>query len=264
MTCVTTSRNCLTCGFSQYGLHLFLYSSQCLQTCPNGYWPNISGNTCDACNSACLLCTSSAQTSCTKCGNFSTNIYYKYTKSNICNTTCPDGEFISASIPNYCQICSINCVTCYGTAENCTSSTCAANFYFLNNSCLAACPDNYYADVTLRQCLQCTAGCQSCFAAGLSSCTKCKALNNGTLYYLQTGITTCGPSCASGEDLNNVTLQCTACNPVCATCTSYSVCQNCQSLNGVAYYLNSGSCIISCPSNKFGQLSNFTCLLCAV
>ena len=76
MTCVTTSRNCLTCGFSQYGLHLFLYSSQCLQTCPNGYWPNISGNTCDACNSACLLCTSSAQTSCTKCGNFSTNIYY--------------------------------------------------------------------------------------------------------------------------------------------------------------------------------------------
>jgi len=262
-TCETTSRNCLTCGFSQYGFNLFFYNNQCLQTCPGGYWPNTSGNTCDACDSACLICTNSTLTSCTTCGNVTGTVYYKYTKANTCNTTCPDGEFTSASIPNYCQLCSVNCVTCSGTAENCTSSTCAANFFFYNYSCLNVCPDNYYADVTLRQCIQCTPGCKSCFGSGLNSCTKCNNLTNGTSYYLQIGVSICGPSCNSGEYKNNANLQCTACNPVCATCTLYTVCQTCQSLNGVAYYLESNACIISCPSNKFGQLSNFTCLACA-
>lgn len=153
-------------------------------------------------------------------------------------------------------------MTCSVTAENCTSSNCSANYFYLNNSCLTTCPDNYYADVTQRQCIKCTAGCQSCFSSGLNSCTKCSPLANGTSYFLQINQTTCGPLCNPEEYQFILTLQCVACNPVCASCTSYSVCQSCQSLNGVAYYLDSNTCIIKCPSIKFGQLSNFTCLNC--
>jgi len=58
------------------------------------------------------------------------------------------------------------------------------------------CPDNYYPDSTVRQCLQCTPGCQTCTGSGLNKCSKCNV--NVVQYYLQIGINTCGPGCNDG------------------------------------------------------------------
>lgn len=222
---------------SPFMVSLYLYNNSCLMSCPAGYWKNSSGSTCDPCNAACALCSDSTVNTCTQCRNISSDIYYKQIGANVCSLACPDGQFIHPNIPNYCQPCSPNCITCANTAENCTNLSCSINYYYLNNSCLTLCPNNYYSDSSLRQCLQCAAGCQKCFGSGLDACTKCSTLGNGTQYYLQIGNTTCGPICNLGEYPSSLTKKCEVCPDACRTCTSQSVCQSCRSVNGLAYYL---------------------------
>ena len=76
-TCTTTSTNCLTCGFSAYGFELYLHNAACLLTCPNGFWANTVGNTCDACTAGCLTCTNAGLSSCMTCDNATGSPYYK-------------------------------------------------------------------------------------------------------------------------------------------------------------------------------------------
>ena len=199
MTCVSSSTQCTSCGFSIGAQDLFLYSSKCLLNCPDGYWGNITDHTCYTCSPGCAICTNIGLTYCSVCNNVSGTPYYKYINSNTCGTTCPDGSFISASQPNKCMACSKQCITCSVVADNCTNTNCSLNYFYHNGACLSQCPDNYYADLSTRLCSQCTEGCQSCFASGLSSCTKCKALSNATNYFLQTTGNTCGPTCSPGE-----------------------------------------------------------------
>ena len=261
MTCTGTASNCLSCGFSQYGFDLFLHGSQCLLTCPTGYWANKTGHSCDACSLGCASCSYLGLTFCSVCKNDTTVIYYKDLDTATCGTTCPDGQFISAAVPNICQRCSPTCLTCSVAAENCTNLNCSINYYYLNNSCLSACPNQYYADSTLRQCLICTSGCALCFGTGLTSCTKCNA-PGGVQYYKQIGITTCATGCNPGEYPSPLTKECTLCPNVCATCSSSATCLSCQSLFGVAYYLSGTSCIYACPFGEYGNLTDFKCYTC--
>lgn len=173
LTCVNSSSNCLTCGFSSIGVNLYLSGNKCVATCPQGQWGNSTNYTCDDCTGGCLACTGPSLSECTLCGNYSNSTYYKHISATICNTTCPDGQFISASIPHFCQLCSSICVTCSEVADNCTSSTCAANYFYLDNECLNVCPNNYYPDRSTRECKGCASGCATCFGADNSSCTVC-------------------------------------------------------------------------------------------
>ena len=159
---------------------------------------------------------------------------------------------------NVCQPCSSVCVTCSVAAENCTSTTCPQNLFFLSNQCLSSCPDGYYADTALRQCKACATECLKCFGAGAAACTKCSASA-----YLQIGLTTCAATCNPGEYANSVNNECTECNPACALCTSPTVCQSCQSVNGLGYFLDVNKCTVKCPSDKFGNTGNFQCVGCA-
>lgn len=155
LTCNISSSNCLTCGFVEaIGAYLYYYNSKCLQQCPAGFWANSTLYTCDSCAAGCSSCFGPDLASCTAC-NTNTTQYYKFIGSTTCNTTCPAGQFISASIDFLCQLCSPVCVTCDTIAENCTSSNCSINYYFLNNSCLSSCPNGYYSDATQRRCLGC-------------------------------------------------------------------------------------------------------------
>jgi len=116
ITCINSSSTCLSCGFSTLGANFFFYNNQCLLNCPLSYWPNSATFTCDVCNPACIACTNGSINSCSICNNVSSTIYYKVIGANTCSTTCPNGQFISSSKPNYCQACSSVCITCVNTA----------------------------------------------------------------------------------------------------------------------------------------------------
>lgn len=198
-TCETNSTNCLSCSFSLFGADLFFFFNKCVLTCPGGYWSNKTSHYCDSCDVGCSICTNSGLNACSSCRNASNGtIYYKHIGATTCGLGCPDGQYISAGIPNLCQPCSSACITCASNPENCTNVNCSLNFFFLNNSCLRTCPDNYYPNSTLRQCIQCDQGCQTCYASGLNACTRCNSLANGTQYYLQIGIDICSSSCMPG------------------------------------------------------------------
>ena len=260
LTC-TSSTQCTSCG-SVGGQDLFLYSSKCLLSCPNGIWGNVSDHKCYSCSSGCSLCTNIGLNYCSACKNDSSTQYYKHIGVNTCGTTCSDGSFISASVPNICQACSKQCITCSILADNCTNTNCSINYFYLNGSCLSQCSDNYFADRSTRLCTGCTDGCQSCFAIGLASCTKCKPLSNGVDYFLQTTGTTCGPNCLLGEYKDTMSLTCTPCRQACKTCTSLAVCQSCQSVDGFAYFLQSSTCTSICSNGTYGEISNNTCNNC--
>lgn len=266
VTCVNSSSTCLSCGFSEFGYNLYLANNSCVASCPVGYWGNATLFTCDKCSPGCTACTSLSD--CSVCGNVTINstaadVYYKDIYSSVCNLTCPDGQFISSTKQNVCVLCSSQCVTCFGIASNCTSSTCLANYFFLNGSCLSVCPDNYYPNSTVWQCQQCSSGCQSCFGSGLTQCTKCNLFNSTTQYYLEIGGNTCGPTCNLGEFPSPLTKLCTFCNAACSNCSSLTICSSCQSVNGIAYFLNATTCTALCPSTQFGNTTSFICQSCA-
>ena len=102
VSCLTCDYNysyCLSCGFSQLGSYLYLYENQCLLNCPVGYYANSNGLICNTCTVGCSNCYSLGLNYCTACNNdTSNNTYYKYIGWNTCNTSCPNGQFISSSI----------------------------------------------------------------------------------------------------------------------------------------------------------------------
>ena len=184
---------------SSFGVHLYLSGTSCIATCPQSQWGNNSTHTCDSCSPGCLTCTNTGLDNCQSCANVSATQYYLIMGTTTCSTSCPDGQYIDSNHPNDCRPCASNCITCLGTADHCTNTNCSANFLFLNNSCLANCPTNYYyADLVSRQCASCASGCLKCFGPLTSQCTECD-LAGGNQYYLQRGTTTCNTVCNSGE-----------------------------------------------------------------
>ena len=106
----------MTCGQSITGQTLYLSGTDCLASCPKGFYGRSSDNTCQPCISGCSACTDYGLSFCSECTTVSSTAYYKHIGDTVCSTSCPNGQYILASIPNICQQCSSNCLTCSGTA----------------------------------------------------------------------------------------------------------------------------------------------------
>lgn len=113
-TCVTSSGNCLTCGFSALGINLYLFNNSCLSSCPNKFWPNSTSNECDGCNPGCAICTGPTLNNCSVCTTYNNSgtleVYLKVVGETICSLICPNGQFINPTILNNCAICDIGCI----------------------------------------------------------------------------------------------------------------------------------------------------------
>ena len=187
-------------------------------TCPNGYYGKVADHNCTVCHPGCARCTDGTLTGCSICANDTGTVYYKEIGATVCNTTCPDSQFISVSVPFLCQACSSTCITCATVADNCTTASCPVNLYYLNNSCLSQCPTGYYADAS-RLCQGCAVGCFSCFGAGSNKCSKCQTESGPTPYYLK-DVSTCTTVCDNGFYGNATTNLCVACPAACKLCSS--------------------------------------------
>ena len=268
LTCIGTSSYCLTCGFSTIGANLYLYGSSCLLTCPDGYFANVTANTCDPCHFGCATCTGPLLTNCIVCNNYNNSgtidVYYKVVGQTTCNTSCPTGQFIS-SLPNACASCDPGCISCSITSTNCTINACNTGYYYLatNNSCLSTCPDNYYANTTTGLCTVCAAGCQLCYGGSLNECTQCQIATNNVSYFKVIDVNTCTTTCPNGSYPYSLLLACKYCDPSCLTCnTSATDCQTCNNVTGIPYFYLSNKCLAICPNGYYGETSNNTCVLC--
>lgn len=175
----------------------------------------------------------------------------------------------------------------------------------LTNQCILSCPPLYFQNITSNACSRCPNECLECIK--FEECTSC-----ATGYKLFSGV--CNSSCSIESPLvyanpftdacviamlcpagyfgNNVSLVCTQtcptktygenstkvcenCPQACATCTSPTSCQTCESnavlANNMCYffcnsthiYNYNGQCYNGCPAGTYLTNNNVTCENCA-
>ena len=165
---------CSAC-FSGYFLQLSPATSTCLDSCPVGYWGDITINTCIECDAACSDCTGAANTQCSACNTG----YFLQPNSTTCLDSCPDGYW-QDSANHSCASCDNSCTQCTGSLNSqcsaCNSgyvlqpssttclkkedssskdpiTSCSNGLYLYKNSdCVAACPSGYYPNTTDYKC----------------------------------------------------------------------------------------------------------------
>lgn len=160
-----------------------------------------------------------------------------YLWNGMCKNVCPIGTYANIT---QCQLCSQNCIFCFGSANNCSS--CSLDFYFIPGSfaCVSFsdCPNGTYADRISRQCKQCSLECNTCNGPTNSNCLECNfAEGFGGLQ--TTGICTkvlCPKDSFVNINLTMRNVTCQLCHPTCATCNGFGPqsCLTCvQSLHPV-------------------------------
>lgn len=156
----------------------------------------------------CATCTGNTLNDCQSCNNL-TNItgnftYYKVINQSVCSFNCPQGQFISPSILYQCQACAPQCQACEIQADRCILiNGCNTGFYFYvpTNSCLAVCPDGYYADIFTGNCTKCSGGCLTCYGGTTDLCNTCGVdPNNSTnTRFKKILIPSCVVDCPDGQ-----------------------------------------------------------------
>lgn len=121
LTCNTSATDCQTCN-NISGIPYFQLNNKCLAICPNGYYGEVSNNTCEYCPTGCSLCYGNLQSTCTKCTTALTVPYFLVYGTTNCSTSCPDGQY-SNTAANSCFLCDQNCNTCVDTSTYCLTCT---------------------------------------------------------------------------------------------------------------------------------------------
>jgi hypothetical protein len=241
-----SASECLKCDPS-----LYFSEFRCLTTCPGQTIPSdiLISNTSDkfcarnrSCDLTCLTCGVDPKL-CFVCQpNWSLD---PISRRCFNNERCSSGYFFNP-ISKTCDSCTINCATCQGLAENCTSCPTYTYNQFLNMGlCVESCPTGLFSD-ELMNCKRCSNNCATCQKTN-DYCTSCPT--NTTGKFLEYG--TCLSNCSSGMVLKG-----TPTEPLCRmNCTSPS-CLKCSS-NSL------GTCEVCDPKFpvlRFGECMNETSL----
>lgn len=88
---------------------------RCYETCPIGYFKNLSSKTCETCAEGCLICASNLASECLRC-----NENY-FLENYTCKYSCSDGYYEDVS--RVCKSCPKECSTCtsYSVCTGCIS-----------------------------------------------------------------------------------------------------------------------------------------------
>lgn len=140
--CTACASPCLTCLKVSYCTSCingtFLSQDYCVTGCPDGFYEEVSNNTCTICSDYCSSCSLNSIT-CTSCQV--SYLFYPY--NNSCLQTCPVGF-----TPNYdlqiCENCTLPCIICnQADCYRCTTIN-ATYYYNIESTCVTLCPDGYY------------------------------------------------------------------------------------------------------------------------
>ena len=252
----TSYTQCLACK-PGYFLQPASSETTCTNTCPSGYWKDITNNICAECNVACTVCSDGTHTQCTSCQLG----YFQQPSSSICLNSCPDGYW-EDSTNHICATCDPACSVC--SAQTHTQCTACKPGYFLqpsSTSCLNTCPTpGYWEDTTNHVCAECNVACAACTDASNTQCSVC---NSG--YFLQPApsSTTCLNTCPTEYWQDTTTRKCMPCDNACSDCLdgTHTQCSSCK----LGYFLqpSSTTCLDSCPTIGYWQdTTNHLCASC--
>lgn len=176
--CVDECLECTSATVCTACRNKFLTAGQCQQNCPTGKYGLTSTMTCTDCPTGCLTCLNSQACSPPCAGN------YAYDESaGQCTLNCPAGTYSGAFTPpapgsSYarCLPCSINCLTCRVSPDNCTA--CSAGYLSTMGragtcSPVNVCQPGQYANTAELACQNCAGTCLTCLFSA-SFCISCR------------------------------------------------------------------------------------------
>ena len=261
-------------------IYLLIATSTCYDICPNGYYANDVGLTCEPCLYDCFQCTNASV--CSACDN-STDFrvmntstsrclplpgYYDDGLSHIVALACNANCLTCTTSSTYCLSCPpgkfLSGTTCVGCVDpNCNNCTTSSNCW----ACVV--PYSPSAYVCVLNCTLVNGNCTSCSSTPTLACTAC-----ATGFFLNTTDNTCAVICGDGilastelcDDGNKVDgdgcssvcaietayfctgavgsrSNCSGCSPNCLNFTSFISCSLCQTI----YLLNVTS--LNCEPN---------------
>jgi len=230
--CLDNVGKCLKCT-----PNTFLYNSECLLTCPGGYYGK--EGLCLKCNSPCATCHGSDDT----CHSCIDGMYWLPDKYS-CVVSCSPEYYV---FDRACIRCESPCKTCENSAITCKS--CVQNYYLHESKCLSQCPSNTYIDV--NTCVLCDPSCLTC-QYNRQMCTSCASdryINENT----------CVDECPKGKF--EIEGTCKVCNIECSTCSgAANFCLSCTK----GKYAYGGTCLDVCPLETIADESNNACVSCGI
>jgi hypothetical protein len=141
--CTSSTTNCSGC-ITDYGL----LNRTCYSACPTGYFLN--SGLCLECSPLCISCNATNLT-CSECTVNGTNKAYLF--NGTCFKTCPNGYYSdggSGAGPNLCLPCTSPCSNCKVNSTTCLA--CISGLFLFNNTCLTACPTDYFFSNATNKC----------------------------------------------------------------------------------------------------------------
>ena len=254
----SSNSECSACN-SGYFLQPSPESTTCLNSCPSGYWKDITNHICDPCNAACSACTGSLNSQCSTCN---TNYYLQPPPAGTtCDSTCPNGYWRDDASKK-CQSCHHTCSICTGTG-NYRCSACNLG-YFLRSSvttCASTCTPGYWGNTSSNTCEICDSSCSVCTGPNNNQCSAC---NSGFFRQPAPASTTCLNSCPNGYWENTANKVCASCHIWCSECTGPNNNQ-CSACNSGFFRQPAPSgtvCLNYCPTGYGGNPTTKICVLC--
>lgn len=196
--------------FLQYG------TTTCVETCPDGQYPNATSLKCLICDSNCDTCSSDSVT-CDTC--YMDGGAHVFLEGTVCVEKCKDG-FYGENSTYTCDACADGCATCFGPdLTDCFTCRLAddgtTNFYKLadKTECMdSACPNGQFISSRYSfRCELCATQCKTCEGEA-DNCTTTEGCADNYFYYNTTN--DCLANCPKG--LYNGAIYCENCEPGCA------------------------------------------------
>ena len=234
-TCSNLPSNCTSC-LANTTTPVFLSNYQCLPTCPDYTYANLTNNECTPCVPQCEKCSSASQ--CLSC------LPSFFLMNTTCNSTCPYGYL---GVNRLCTRCNPPCDFYTLTLDTCTS--CLTTYFLVaaTSTCTKICPAGLFQNSVQGACTGCLTPCATCS----TSATTCATCSGALSLYNAT----CISQCPDGYyPLNNI---CYLCNTNCSTCSSATVCLTCIT----SFYLYSNTCLPKCPSTH-PVVTSGKCMAC--
>jgi len=278
LTCIDKNDYCLSCNVNQNYIENVNERKKCIlnNQYPEGLFYNIVTNRQEKCAENCLSCFNS-NNNCMVCNN-NLNYYAKIDDINKCilKNQSPEGYYFNDST-GFHELCSINCLTCTKSKDNCINCNTYKNYFQIfneTNKCYLSTlsPDGYFFDDSTKLHEKCADNCLSCINSK-DNCKECNNQNNffanvdkknecylSTLspigYYFNNSNKLhekCSTSCSKCKDKNDF---CTVCNTDEKYFSKFDEPFKCilynESPNG--YFFNN--------SNKLHEKCSYICLTC--
>ena len=210
----------------------YLSEGQCLDSCPEGTYPDDLTKTCKKCSTGCKIC---------KDDNTCYDCYeglFLDTVDKTCNDKCKSYQ---VAVNGVCKDCTQRyCITCQpDDLSKCTQ--CNPEMFIYNGLCVTKCPDGTYERG--NYCYDCEANCTHC--TDEATCTECI---DGKVEYNYD----CYDQCS--QNYVNVDGHCKKCtDDKCLVCDPKDLgkCLTCEP----EYINDNGNCIKTCgPSKYYNQL----------